>query len=125
MAGLRIAVVVLAVLLGSKTLVGEAAAMPAYGAATANTSIADPVQHVRWVCGPHRCWWRVGPGPYWGAAPYPYWGRPYWGFAPYWGPRPYWGRPYWGRSYWGPYWRRPYWGGPYWGRPYWGWRRWW
>jgi len=70
-----------------------AAAFPAIDAGPA-AAAAAPVEHVRWVCGPYRCWHR--PNHYW-ARP-----RPLYGYGPGWG----WRRHYHHPHYWRP---RPYW----------------
>jgi hypothetical protein len=107
MGSARITTLVLAAVLGSSLVIGEASAMPVDRLVSATKQIVDGVQDVRWVCGPYRCWGRPGP----------YLIRPYWGLRYYgWG---------WHRRWWRP---GPYWGGPYWGPPYYGWgwhRRWW
>lgn len=61
-------------LAGVSVMAGSASAMPVNGQIPAAASTIANVQHVRWVCGPYRCWW--APGPY-------YWRGPYWG--PRWG----------------------------------------
>jgi hypothetical protein len=79
-----------ALLAGGLTL-GSAAAMPLSGLAIAASELQTNAEHVRWVCGPYRCWWR--PAPYW-VRPYPYgfYGpRPWYGYRYGWyGPRRYW-----------------------------------
>jgi hypothetical protein len=89
---LNIAVLAVTAGLSVSALGGSASAMPLSGLASVATQLADTVEHVRWVCGPYRCWGR--PGPYWGG---PYW-RPHYG---------YWGWPRWGWRGWG--WHR-HWG---------------
>ena len=57
----KTAAIVLAAVLGSSAISVSASAMPASGLAPAVTQQTAHVQDVRWVCGPHRCWWRPGP----------------------------------------------------------------
>jgi len=93
MAGLRITGLAIAAVLGSSMTTGQASAMPANGLAPAASHVADGLENVRYVCGPYRCWWTPGSGPYWGS--------PYYGYYGYVGPRPYW------RGYYGYYgWHR-------------------
>jgi hypothetical protein len=89
---LKIAALTTTAVLSVSALGSGASAMPLSGLASVATQQTDTVQHVSWVCGPYRCWWR--PGPYWGG---PYW-RPHYG---------YWGWPRWGWRGWG--WHR-HWG---------------
>jgi hypothetical protein len=134
MAFLRLGGLALAAALGLSLTIGHASAMPTSGLSAAVKQVDKPVEHVRLVCGPYRCW-STG----WGWRPYAAWGwrRPLYAYAGYTGWRnPYmgWRRPY---AYWGYHrplyatagwgWRRPY---AYWGynRPLyatagWGWRR--
>jgi hypothetical protein len=72
-----------AAVLGSVALTGTASAMP-NGLSSTSLATSSNVEHVRWVCGPYRCWWRPN----------------YWGAYGFYGPRRWWG-PRWG---WG--WRR-------------------
>jgi hypothetical protein len=144
MAFLRMSGLALAAVLGLSLTMGHASAMPANGLAVAAKQVAKPVENVRLVCGPYRCW-STG----WGWRPYAAWGRrrPLYAYAgPAWGyRRPLyayagWRRPHAYSGYatpgWG--WRRPYAYGGYatagwgWRRPYayagyatpgWGWRR--
>jgi hypothetical protein len=80
-------------------LIGEASAAPTNGLSAAVSQVTSNVQHVRWVCGPYRCWWATGP--YYGyyAAPtyYGYYAAPYYGYYAYAGPG------------WGYGWRRWWW----------------
>jgi hypothetical protein len=111
MTKLKIVVAALAMFMASGLFAGNVSAMPANGWSSVANVAADQrqgaVEHVRWVCGPYRCWWR----------------RPVvWARPVYWH-RPAWRRPvYWRRPWVGPYWRRPYvgWGSPYWATPVWG-----
>jgi len=81
MSRLKIGIAAAAVLLGTSMLSGGALAMPANGLAPAAPQTAAPIQNVRWVCGPFRCWW--APGPYWRG---PLWGwRGGWGWHHGWG----------------------------------------
>jgi hypothetical protein len=121
MAFLRMSGLALAAVLGLSLPIGQASAMPANGLAVAVKQVAKPVENVRLVCGPYRCW-STG----WG------WRRPLYAYGG-WG----WRRPLYAYGGWG--WRRPLYayGGPAWGwrrplyayagwhRPYaaWGWRR--
>jgi hypothetical protein len=89
---LNIAALTVAAVLSVSALGGSASAMPLSGLVSVATQRADNVEHVRWACGPYRCWWH--PGPYWGG---PYW-RPHYG---------YWGWHRWGGRGWG--WHR-HWG---------------
>jgi hypothetical protein len=89
---LNIAALAITAVLSASALGGSASAMPLGGLASVPTQRVDTIEHVRWVCGPYRCWSR--PGPYWGG---PYW-RPHYG---------YWGWPRWGWRGWG--WHR-HWG---------------
>ena len=89
---LNIAALAITAVLSVSALGGSASAMPLSELASVATQRADAVEHVRWVCGPYRCWGR--PGPYWGG---PYW-RPHYG---------YWGWHRWGGRGWG--WHR-HWG---------------
>jgi hypothetical protein len=128
MAFLRMSGLALAAVLGLSLTMGHASAMPANGLAVAAKQVAKPVENVRLVCGPYRCW-STG----WGwRRPYAAWGwrRPYAYAGPAWGyRRPLYAYAGWRSPSWG--WRRPYaaWG---WRRPYayagyaapaWGWRR--
>jgi hypothetical protein len=89
---LNIAALAITAVLSASALGGSASTMPLGGLASVPTQRVDTIEHVRWVCGPYRCWSR--PGPYWGG---PYW-RPHYG---------YWGWPRWGWRGWG--WHR-HWG---------------
>jgi len=113
----------LAAVLGLSLLpIGKASAMPANGLAVAVKQVQKPVENVRLVCGPYRCW-STGWG--WGR-PYAYsgWRRPFYGYAGYYG----WRRPLYAYAGQGWGWRRPFYGyaGYYgWRRPYayWGFNR--
>jgi hypothetical protein len=82
--------------------IGQASAMPRLDHGLTTAVQAGQVEHVRWVCGPWRCFWRPNffYRPYAFYRPRPYWYRPYAFFRP---------RPYWA-------FHRP--------RPFWGWHRW-
>jgi hypothetical protein len=69
--GLTAALAIGTVALGS----GVASAMP-NGLPSASAVAPSPVESVRWVCGPYRCWWRPGPYGYYGPRPW----RPGWGW---------------------------------------------
>jgi hypothetical protein len=73
----RLATVMLGALLGSTVMIGSASSMPANALASAVLKQSvEGLQHVGWVCGPYRCWWRpFAGGPYW--APYRPWGPGY------------------------------------------------
>jgi len=89
MASIRAAALALAALLSVSMISGDVSAMPASGLASVAAQTADnSLQDVRFVCGPHRCWW--GPGPYW-VHPYRYWApHPYWWHMHRWGWRRRW-----------------------------------
>ena len=80
---IRLKVLAATAILGA-AMIGSAAAMPSASlAATApNTS---GIEHVRWVCGPFRCWWHPRP-------------LAYRGYYNYYGPRWGWGGPF--RRWW-------------------------
>jgi len=141
MAFLRMSGLVLAAVLGSSLLIGQASAMPANGLAVAVKQVPKRVGDVRLVCGPYRCWstgwgWRrpfygYGYGYGWRRPLYASagwgWRRPFYGYGYGWrrplyayaGPAWGWRRPFYGYAGWG--WRRPLYA--YAGGPYWGWRR--
>ncbi len=103
MTTLRTTAIALAALAGCAMLAGQAAAMPGNGLTAATPQIGGTVEHVGYVCGPYRCWWR--PGPYWRGGPYYAYG--YGGGGPYWH-RPWgWGWHRWGWHRWG--WHRHWW----------------
>ncbi len=75
-----------AVAIAGAAMIGSAAAMPAAKLDTlAQQSAVNSIQDVRWVCGPHRCWWRPNYyryynyyGPYYGPRWHPYYHRRWW-----------------------------------------------
>ena len=89
---LNIAALAITAVLSASALGGSASAMPLGGLASVPTQRVDTIEHVRWVCGPYRCWWR--PGPYWGGPNwrphYGYWGWHRWGWRG-WGWHRHWG----------------------------------
>jgi hypothetical protein len=98
---LKIAVAAFAIVASISVMAGSASAMPVDGQLPAATGADATLQHVRWLCGPYRCWW--SPGPYWPGAPRWGWGG--------------WHRPWGGGWGWGGGWHR--WSGG------WGWHRHW
>ena len=89
---LKIAALAITAVLSVSALGGGASAMPLSGLASVAAQQTDIVEHVAWVCGPYRCWWR--PGPYWGGPNwrphYGYWGWHRWGWRG-WGWHRHWG----------------------------------
>lgn len=79
----KLALAGLAALGGVALMAPAASAMPNGLPAAATQS--SGVENVRWVCGPHRCWWQ--PRRFY---------RPY----AYYAPRPFYGRPHWRQRHW-------------------------
>lgn len=82
---LSLSVALVGAALGFASLPASAAPFAPVAASTLNAAAAPAIEHVAWVCGPHRCFHRRG---------HAHWhSRPVFAPHPYYAPRPSYGRP--------------------------------